>query len=401
MQTPAAQTDVAIIGGGPVGLATALSLEQAGLSVTVLERAPAAAWEEPSFDGREIALTHHSVRILQENGAWDHIPHSAICPLREARVETGKFRHPLTFDTNGRGVDALGWLVSNNQIRRALYATAAARPGITLLDGITVETVRQNPNQAVVHHSAGQLNASLVVGADGRFSPTRRRAGIGAIIHDFKRTMLVCRMAHESPHHNVATQWFDEGQTVALLPVNGMASSVVLTLPAEEIKRLLDAPRDDFNAEMMQRIGNRLGKMRLVSTRHAYPLKGVYAHRFTSRRLALVGDAAVGMHPITAHGFNLGLRGQEILSEEVARNVSASGDAGLAQGLRRFEQKHRLATAPLFAGTNGIATLYTHDGAPFRQLRETGLRLADAFTPFKNAVTTLLMDRNTPPQKAS
>lgn len=400
MTTPA-QTDVAIIGGGPVGLATALSLEKAGLSVTVLERAPRAVWAEPSFDGREIALTHHAVHTLQQNGAWDFIPDSAICPLREARVETGKFPHPLRFDTNGRGVDALGWLVSNNHIRRALFAAAAERPRITLVPSTSVETVRQNPAEAVVHHSHGQTAARLIVGADGRFSPTRRRAGIGAIIHDFKRSMLVCRMAHESPHHNVATQWFDEGQTVALLPVNGMASSLVLTLPPEEIQRLLDTPREAFNQEVMQRIGNRLGQMRLVSTRHAYPLKGVYAHRFTARRLALVGDAAVGMHPITAHGFNLGLRGQETLATEVGKAFSETADAGNAQALRRFERQHRMITAPLFAGTNGIATLYTHDGAPFRQLRQAGLRLADTFMPFKNAVTSLLMDREVQPPKAS
>lgn len=396
MQAPTL-TDVALIGGGPVGLATALSLAKAGLDVCVLERAPEAVWSEPPFDGREIALTHHSVHILQGLGAWEHIPQTAICPLREARVETGKFRHPLTFDTNGRGVEALGWLVSNNQIRRALHAAATQHPNITLLDRVTVETVRQNPDRAVVHHTRGQTAAQLVVGADGRFSPTRRRAGIGAIVHDFKRTMMVCRMAHTSPHHNIATQWFDEGQTVALLPVNGMASSLVLTLPPTEIEHLLSLTQDDFNAQIMQRIGNRLGTMRLVSTRHAYPLKGVYAHRFTSRRLALVGDAAVGMHPITAHGFNLGLKGQETLAEEIFKNVSTAGDAGLASGLRRFEQKHRLATAPLFAGTNSIATLYTHDGAPFRQLRETGIRLADAFTPFKSVVTSLLMDRHTTP----
>ncbi|GAN60907.1 hypothetical protein ACI01nite_11980 [Acetobacter cibinongensis] len=390
----ASHTDVAIIGGGPVGLATALSLAKTGLTVAVLERAPTPVWEEPSFDGREIALTHHSVNILKTDGAWDHIPETAICPLREARVETGKFPHPLRFDTNGRGVDALGWLVSNNQIRRALYAAAAAHQNITLHSGVSVETVRQNPDHAVIHHTRGQLAAQLVVGADGRFSPTRQRAGIGAIIHDFKRTMMVCRMAHESPHHNVATQWFDEGQTIALLPVNGMASSLVLTLPPEEIQRLLSLPQDDFNKDIMLRVGNRLGTMRLVSTRHAYPLKGVYAHRFASRRLALVGDAAVGMHPITAHGFNLGLKGQETLAEDVARSVSKCGDAGLASGLRRFEQRHRLATAPLFAGTNGIASLYTHDGAPFRHLRETGIRLADAFTPFKSVVTSLLMDRH-------
>ncbi|MFT9215844.1 MAG: 5-demethoxyubiquinol-8 5-hydroxylase UbiM [Acetobacter malorum] len=400
MTTPT-QTDVAIIGGGPVGLATALSLESAGLSVTVLERAPRTVWAEPSFDGREIALTHHAVHTLQKNGAWDYIPETAICPLREARVETGKFPHPLRFDTNGRGVDALGWLVSNNHIRRALFAAASERPRITLLGSTSVETVRQNPTQAVVHHSHGQTAAQLVVGADGRFSPTRRRAGIGAIIHDFKRSMLVCRMAHESPHHNIATQWFDEGQTVALLPVNGMASSLVLTLPPEDIQRLLDMPRDAFNQEVMQRIGNRLGQMRLVSTRHAYPLKGVYAHRFTARRLALVGDAAVGMHPITAHGFNLGLRGQETLATEVGKAFAETGDAGNAHALRRFERQHRMITAPLFAGTNSIATLYTHDGAPFRQLRQAGLRLADTFTPFKNAVTALLMDREVQPPKAS
>lgn len=393
MQAPT-QTDVAIIGGGPVGLATALSLAKGGLNVCVLERAPAQVWAEPAFDGREIALTHHSVQTLKDLGAWDYIPQTAICPLREARVETGKLRHPLTFDTQGRGVEALGWLVSNNLIRRALHAAASLHPNITLLDRVSVETVRQNPNRAVVHHAQGQIAAQLVVGADGRFSPTRRRAGIGAIVHDFKRTMMVCRMAHTSPHHNIATQWFDEGQTVALLPVNGMASSLVLTLPPHEIEHLLSLPRDEFNTEVTQRIGNRLGTMRLVSTRHAYPLKGVYAHRFAARRLALVGDAAVGMHPITAHGFNLGLKGQETLAEEAIKNISAAGDAGLAAGLRRFEQKHRLATAPLFAGTNGIATLYTHDGPPFRQLRETGIRLADAFTPFKTIVTSLLMDRH-------
>ncbi|KXV79450.1 hypothetical protein AD953_02155, partial [Acetobacter malorum] len=119
------------------------------------------------------------------------------------------------------------------------------------------------------------------------------------------------------------------------------------------------------------------------------------------RRLALVGDAAVGMHPITAHGFNLGLRGQETLAAEVGKAFAETGDAGNAHALRRFERQHRMITAPLFAGTNSIATLYTHDGAPFRQLRQAGLRLADTFTPFKNAVTALLMDREVQPPKAS
>lgn len=392
--------DVTIVGGGPVGLAAALALEATGLSIAVLERAPGAVWAEPAFDGREIALTYHARALLERLGAWRHIPESVICPLNEARIETGRGNHPLIFEADqpaGTKEAPLGWLVSNNMIRRALYAEASEHPGITLLPDVTVETVRQDTEIAVVHCQGAQprrVRTRLVIAADGRFSPTRRRAGIGAVIHDFERMMMVCRMAHDLPHHNVALQWFAEGQTIALLPVNGHASSLVLTLPPADIQRLMHTEQDAFNAEIMERVGNRLGAMRLVSTRHAYPLKCVYAHRFAARRLALLGDAAVGMHPITAHGFNLGLRGAEVLAAEVETAFSHGQDIGSAAVLRRFEKKHRAATMPLFAATNGIATLYTHDAAPFRLLRSLGLRVADALPPLKSAVTGMLMDRS-------
>ncbi|WP_075632241.1 5-demethoxyubiquinol-8 5-hydroxylase UbiM [Novacetimonas hansenii] len=387
------QSDVTIIGGGPVGLATALSLEALGLSVMVLERAPAAALAEAPFDGREIALTHHSVGVLKALGAWPHIPEVAISPLREARVETGRRNHPLTFDTRGRGVEALGYLVSNHLIRRALYAQATQRPGITIKAGTATQYVRNGRGDMTVIHDGGEETSRLVVAADGRFSQIRRMQRIGAIMHDFHRSMLVCRMAHESPHHHVATQWFDEGQTVALLPVNGGASSIVLTLPPDRIEALRLMERDAFNDQIMQRVGNRLGRMRLVSTRHVYPLRGVYAHRFATPGFVLVGDAAVGMHPITAHGFNLGLKGQETLAQEIGAVMEKGEEIGGLSVLRRFERRHRLATAPLFAATNGIATLYTRDERPFRELRRVGLQVADALSPFKRVVTDMLMDR--------
>ncbi|NVN10408.1 5-demethoxyubiquinol-8 5-hydroxylase UbiM [Nguyenibacter vanlangensis] len=386
------RSDVTIIGGGPAGLAMALSLDALGLSVTVLERAPHAALADPDFDGREIALTHHSVSALRASGAWARIPAIGVSPLREARVETGRRNHPLTFDTRGRGVDALGYLVSNHLIRRALYQEAVSRPGITLRAGVATRRVRTDRDRVTVLAEGGDIETRLAIAADGRFSDIRRLHGIGAVTHDFHRAMLVCRMAHESPHHHVALQWFDQGQTVALLPVNGSASSLVLTLPPDHIANLRAMERDAFNAEIMARIGNRLGAMRLVSTRHVYPLCAVYAHRFTASRFALIGDAAVGMHPITAHGFNLGLKGQEILTQEIAAGLARHGDPGAAASLRRFEMRHRMATAPLFAATNGIATLYTRDDPPFRHLRAAGLRVADSLAPFKAAVTSMLMD---------
>lgn len=394
--TAPADYDVAIIGGGPVGLAAALCLEKAGLSVAVAERADEKRWADPAFDGREIALAWRARDLLERLGAWKHIPESIVCPLREARIETGRGNHPLIFEADGPREDPaepLGWLVSNYMIRRALFEEAASRPGITLLPGCTTTTLRQDGDAVAVHYRGGRLRARLAVAADGRFSPTRRRAGIGAVIHDFRRMMMVCRMAHDLPHHNVALQWFDNGQTIALLPCNGGASSLVLTLPPEEIGRLMVADQSEFNAEINRRTGNRLGEMRLVSTRHSYPLKTVYAHRFVVPRLALLGDAAVGMHPITAHGFNLGLRGAETLAEEVSTALTRGEDIGGLAPLRRFERRHRAATAPMFAATNGIATLYTRDELPFRALRSVGLRVADTVAPFKSAVTAMLMDR--------
>ena len=395
----AIQTDVMVIGGGPVGLATALSFAQAGLRVVVIERLTQASWENPPFDGREIALTHNSVRILKEIGAWAFIDSAEISPLREARIETGEYQHALCFDTKGYGVEALGWLVSNHVIRRALACAVAQQKNITILfetEIITSPVTNPLAKNVVLQTESGQeIRASLAVAADGRFSPTRQKAGIGAIVHDFKKTMLVCRMAHDIHHNNVALQWFDEGQTIALLPLNGLVSSLVLTLSEEENRQKLVLSQEDFNHEMTKRVGGRLGSMRCVSSCHIYPLKSVYAHRFTAPRLALVGDAAVGMHPITAHGFNLGLKGQETLIHAALESLMERGDIGAKEGLRRFEQRHRLATAPLFAGTNGIATLYTRDETPFLPIRQACLHLAEKTSPFKKVVTSLLMDKKT------
>jgi len=386
--------DVAIIGAGPVGLALAIALDRAGVRSTLIDRTPEQALADPAFDGREIALTHHTIAQLEGLGAWAGIPSVGISALREARVETGRegARNPLVFDLpqgTPDHVEALGYLVSNHMIRKSLFDVAAARPGITLRAGARVEALYARPGALHVRVDGDDVAARLVVGADGRFSRVREMRGIGAIVHDFRRSILVCRMAHDAPHHHIATQWFDEGQTVALLPVNGGASSLVLTLPHDQIERLRTLEQSAFNAEIMRRVGDRLGAMRLVSTRHVYPLKAVYAHRFAAERLALVGDAAVGMHPITAHGFNLGLRSQEGLMAALA----GADDIGSRPVLRRYEWQHRKETAPLFAATNGIATLYTRDEAPFRVMRKAGLKLAQSLGPFRDSVSAMLMDR--------
>ena len=381
-------TDVAIIGAGPAGLALACALEGSGLRVTLLERAPEAAIAEPAFDGREIALTHRSQAILKALGAWERIPAAEMAPLREAKVVNGASPLALRFAAGG-GDEPLGRLVPNHLIRRALYETMVAGGAARLVAGRGVTGLSLAGTGARVRLDGGEeVAARLVVAADSRFSEARRRAGIGAAMLDFGRTMIVARVAHEAPHQGVATEWFGHGQTIAMLPLNGDVSSAVLTLPPARAERLMAMDAEAFGAEVTKRYEARLGAMRLVGTRHAYPLVGVYAHRFAARRFALLGDAAVGMHPVTAHGFNFGLSGADLL----AGLVRGAADPGDAAALARYGARHRRATLPLFLATNAVARLYSDDRAPARLARAALIGAGAALAPVRRAIVAQLMD---------
>lgn len=172
---------------------------------------------------------------------------------------------------------------------------------------------------------------------------------------DFGRSMLVCRMSHARPHRDTAYEIFDIGQTLALLPLAGDCSSVVITLPTPEIEALLALDATDFTNAMEQRLEYKFGAMALVSDHFAYTLVAVYAGRFITDRFALIGNVAVGMRPVTPHGFNLGLLGAE-------------------KALVKFEQQRRRATLPLYLGANAVAKLYADDRMPARVVRSAGLR---------------------------
>ena len=237
-----------------------------------------------------------------------------------------------------------------------------------------------------------EISARLVVAADTRFSETRRRMGIPATMQDFGKSMLVCRMAHERPHHGIATEWFGYGQTFAILPLNGDVSGVVLTLPAREMDQVMALEGAAFDSDITRRYRNRLGAMRLVSTRHVYPLVGVFAQRFVATRFALVGDAAVGMHPVTAHGFNLGLRGADSLAREISEAIGRGRDVADRRALARYQADHMRASRPLYLATNATALFYTDDRLPARLLRAAALRVGSRLAPFRRAVVERLTE---------
>lgn len=380
-------TDIAIIGAGPAGLALASALNGSGLRVTLLEKAPEAAIADPAFDGREIALTRRSQAILREMGAWGEIPAAEVAPLREAKVMNGAQALALRLAPAGES-EPLGRLVPNHLIRRALFATAS-RSGAELVAGRGVTGLALGRDGATVTLEGGEaVTARLVVAADSRFSETRRRAGIGAAMLDFGGTMVLARVAHEAPHGGVATEWFGHGQTIAMLPLNGAMSSVVLTLPPALAASVMAMSPDAFGAEVTRRYGSRLGRMTLAGTRHAYPLVAAYAHRFAKARFALLGDAAVGMHPVTAHGFNFGLSGAAML----AAGLRGAQDPGEVTGLVRYAAQHRRATLPLFLATNAVARLYTDDRAPARLARAALIGAGAALAPVRRAIVASLSE---------
>ena len=229
-----------------------------------------------------------------------------------------------------------------------------------------VTGIRTDARTARLTLASGEtLQARLVVAADSRhLSGTRRAMGIAADMHDYGRTMLVCSMTHPQPHEETAWEWFDHGQTLALLPMNpdpasGLPrSSVVLTLPHQAIQPLLEMDEAAFNRDLTRRFGGQLGDMRLVSSRHAYPLVGVWARRLVAQRFAAVGDAAVGMHPVTAHGFNLGLRSIDTLSKALIQAHQNGQDIASPQLLERYHQTHQRAARGLYMATHAVATLY-------------------------------------------
>lgn len=384
---------VVIIGAGPIGLTLACALADVGIGSRLLERQARTGLAEPEDDGREIALTHRAIGILKSHGLWQGIADDQIAAIRRARVINGNTAGSLGFDPEGSGVGALGYLVANRLIRKAAFEAALSRSAVSLSTDVSVERIEIARDEAVVHLAGGErVRAPLVIAADSRHSASRRQMGIAADTRDFGRSVIVCRLAHDGPADATAYECFGYGRTLAILPLTHGRVSAVVTATSEQAQRLMRLPAEEFSATIAAQFGPRLGPLRLVGERHLVPLVAAYADRFVAHRVALAGDAAVGMHPVTAHGFNLGLYGVETLAEVLGCAHRAGRDIGSLAVLSRYDREHRRSTRPLYLGTNALVGLYTDDRAPARIVRAAALRLADRLPPLKRAITRRLTD---------
>ncbi len=387
--------DIAIIGAGPAGLSFALSLRDSGLNIVIIEKQSAETLAAPAIDGRDIALTHLSRSLMQQQGSWQRIDPEQISPIEKAEVLDGDSPYTLSFDTPQDGTDALGFLVSNHLIRKAIYEEFCDLDNVNLLDNSEVAQVHSDDDGAMIKLSSGdEISAQLIVAADTRFSATRRQMGISTDSHDFGRSAILCWMEHEISHQHTAFECFQYGRTLAVLPMPGNMSSIVTTIPSNQVPQIMQLSEEQFARDVEARLHGRLGKMKQVSERFLYPLVAVHANRFSARRYALIGDAAVGMHPVTAHGFNLGLSGQDILAREIINAHTKGGAFWSSTLLQRYQQQHMLSTRPLYHGTNSIVSLFTNDSFPATLLRKAVLRLSNNLPPVKWAIQQKLMTKH-------
>ncbi len=388
-------TDILIVGAGPAGLAFARQFKNSRLRIIMIEKAPLESLQNPAYDGREIALTHRSREIMQHLGMWQRIPENEIYRLRDAKVYNGTSDYTLHFPepTQARGgkTDRLGNLISNHNIRRAAYEEVAQMNNVELRCGVGVKHVETNDERALVELDNGDtLTAKLLIAADSRLSQTRRQLGIAADMHDFGRTVIVFRTKHSISNQHTASECFFYGRTLALLPLEEHLTNCVITITNTKAHELLDLSPEQLAKESQKMLNGKLGEMEIAGTVHHYPLMGVHANKFYGKRCALIGDAAVGMHPVTAHGYNLGLESTDILSKQILQANSRGKDIGSSDVLEMYNVKHQMHTRPLYHGTNAMVTFFTTESAPAKLLRNAVLRVSNNLPPLKKLISKQL-----------
>jgi 2-octaprenyl-6-methoxyphenol hydroxylase len=375
--------EVAVVGGGPAGLTTAIALATAGVETVLVGRPP------PSSDHRTTALLTGSVAALTALGVWARCRDQAA-PLRVMRIvdDTARLlRAPeVSFDAAEIGLEAFGSNIENRHLLAALAARAQELPALTQV-AANAETVEIGQDRvAIACYDGTALTARLAVGADGRRSVCREAAGIHMDRHSYPQVALVCNVAHARPHHDTSSEFHTETGPFTLVPLPGRRSSLVWVMDAREASRLSDTSDDGLSAEIEQRSKSMLGKIKAEPDRSLFPLAVETARRLATSRVVLVGEAAHVLPPIGAQGLNLGLRDAATVAELVVEARRAGRDAGDDELTGRYEHTRRADVMGRTVAVDLLNRSLLTDFLPLQGARGLGLFLLDRIGPLRRAV---------------
>lgn len=373
--------DVAIAGGGMVGLSLAAALAELPLDVAVIEPVAADAGLQPSFDSRTTALSAGSRRVLEGIGVWRGIAGEAT-PIRRIHVsEQGAFG-TANLTAAEQGVASLGYTIENRLLGRTLRERVAAIPRLHLCPA-GVREVETGPDAVLLRTDAGEsFAARLVVAADGAQSAVRTALGIPASVSDYDQHAIVAHVDTARFHDHTAYERFTPTGPIAVLPIAEGRSAIVWTLAPESARRVLALPDDDFISELQAAFGLRLGRFTRVGRRQSYPLALTRSERLTAPRAVILGNAAQTLHPVAGQGFNLALRDVAMLAELLAD--SGGGDPGADALLERYAAWRTPDREAVIRFTDSLVRGFGLPLAPLQRLRGSGLLLFDLLRPVKH-----------------
>jgi 2-octaprenyl-6-methoxyphenol hydroxylase len=382
-KTRSEMADVLIVGGGLNGPVLALALARAGLSVTVVDALPLKALRATGFDGRAYALALASQRMLAALDLWDAVSGDAqpINGIRASDGRAGEGASPffLAFDAAEIEEGPMGYMLEDRFLRRALLDAMKAEDRISHVAGRTVTAQQVDPQGVTITLSDGKtLRARLLVGADGRRSGTAERAGITRTGWGYGQTALVAAIDHALPHGGIAHQFFMPPGPLAILPLPGNRSSIVWSESDAQAQAIMALDDAGFLDVLRPRFGSFLGEISLAGQRFTYPLNLTLANSFVAERLALVGDAAHGVHPIAGQGLNLGLRDVGALAECLVEAARRGEDIASPLVLARYQQWRRFDTATLAVATDAFNRLFSNDNPLLRLGRDLGMAAVGA-----------------------
>ncbi|WP_375404681.1 FAD-dependent monooxygenase [uncultured Sphingomonas sp.] len=381
------QADVLILGGGLVGSTLALALAKHGVSCVVVDPADPAVTLAPGFDGRASAIASASGRMLDAIGVGARLEGLGQ-PIASIRVSDGLAPGRLDF-TPDAGDGALGVMYENRALRRALHG-AMGEAGVDLrMRTAAVAVDRGEHGVTATLDDGAVVRAAVLVAAEGRNSPTRAAAGINVARWAYDDAAIVGAFHHARPHEGVAYEIFYPAGPFALLPLvddaDGHRSAIVWTVAARDAGGMFKLSDRAFLHEAGKRMGGLLGALSGASPRASWPLGFHLASRITAERLALVGDAAHGIHPIAGQGLNLGLRDVAALTEVLVEGKRTGLDLGDAALLARYQRWRALDTGAIAAATDGLARLFGIPGRLPSAVRRLGISAVNAVEPLKRA----------------
>ena len=369
--------DIIVVGAGLTGLTAAITLSQSGLKTALVDAETFGPQSGKPLDPRASTLAASSYQFMQNIGLDLK---SSVQPINDMMIGEGRPGKisPLTLHFDGQSrTQPMAYMIENALLLSALQKAASARLNLSLKLGERVTGFNASNARAELTLESGEtLFAKLIIGADGRGSAVRRAATIAVDSRPYGQSAITATVEHEKEHGGVAYQMFFSGGPFAILPLTGRRCSLVWSDKTDAVKAALSLSSAEFTAEAARRFGDHLGEINVVGPKLSYPLHLQMAERYTSSRLALIGDAAHVVHPIAGQGLNMGLRDVAVLAEVITRARAAGLDIGGAE-LEHYAQWRRGDNRTLGLVTDQLNTLFSNRIAPLRHIRRLGLAAVD------------------------